>query len=122
MSTNLVVSVAELEVIKQWLKKVAGLTASTVVEPCLLQSKSFLKILDVPYWGNNSSLPITQAQVEAVIANTFVFKGVVLASHPHIMKASPSSDMSVIWIDIWDFQREPRTRPLLTVYLTLDII
>jgi len=49
MSTNFVASAAELEVIKQWLKKVAGLAASTVVEPCLPQSKSFLKILDVPY-------------------------------------------------------------------------
>ena len=61
MSTNFVASAAELEVIKQWLKKVAGLAASTVVEPRLPQSKSFLKILGVPYWGNNSSLPITQA-------------------------------------------------------------
>jgi len=59
MSTNFVASAAELEMIKQWLKKVAGLAASTVVEPCLLQSKSFLKILDVPYWGNNSSLPLS---------------------------------------------------------------
>jgi len=61
MSTNFVASAAELEVIKQWLKKVAGLAASTVVEPRLPQSKSFLKILGVPYWGNNSSLSITQA-------------------------------------------------------------
>ena len=36
MSTNFVASAAELEVIKQWLKKVAGLAASTVVEPRLL--------------------------------------------------------------------------------------
>jgi len=49
MSTNFVVSAAELEVIKQWLKKVAGLAASTVVEPHLPQSRSFLKILGIPY-------------------------------------------------------------------------
>ena len=47
MSTNFVASAAELEVIKQWLKKVAGLAASTMVEPRLLQSKSFLKILGI---------------------------------------------------------------------------
>jgi len=35
MSTNFIASAAELEVIKQWLKKVAGLTASTMIEPCL---------------------------------------------------------------------------------------
>jgi len=49
MSTNSVASATKLEVIKQWLKKTAGLGESTEVEPCLPQSKSFLKILDVPY-------------------------------------------------------------------------
>ena len=49
MSINFVASAAELEVIKQWLKKVTGLATSTVVEPHLPQSKSFLKILGVPY-------------------------------------------------------------------------
>jgi len=44
MSTNFVASAAELEVIKQWLKKVTGLNSTVVVEPCLPQSKSFLKI------------------------------------------------------------------------------
>jgi len=113
MSTNFVASAAELEVIKQWLKKVAGLAASTVVEPRLLQSKSFLKIFGVSYWGNNSSLPITQAQVESVIANTPIFEEVVLASHPCIMKASPSSNMSVIWIDIWDSQKGSKGKTLI---------
>jgi len=113
MSTNFVASAAELEVIKPWLKKVAGLAASTVVEPRLPRSKSFLKILDVPYWGNNSSLPITQAQVESVIANTPIFEGGVLASRPHIMTASPSSDMSVIWIDIWDSQKGSKGKTLI---------
>jgi len=47
MSTNSVTSVAELEMIKQWLKKTTGLGESTEVKPCLPQSKSFLKILDV---------------------------------------------------------------------------
>ena len=49
MSTNFVASVAELEVIKQWLKKTAGLGEVTEVEPRLPQSKSFLKVLDIPY-------------------------------------------------------------------------
>jgi len=37
MSTNFVASAAELEVIKQWLKKVAGLNSTIVVEPHLPQ-------------------------------------------------------------------------------------
>jgi len=59
MFTNSVASVAKLKVIKQWLKKTAGLGEVTEVEPCLPQFKSFLKVLGVPYWDPKSSLPIT---------------------------------------------------------------
>ena len=61
MSTNSVASAAELEVIKQWLKKTASLGEVTEVKPCLSQSKSFLKVLDIPYWDSKSSLPVTPA-------------------------------------------------------------
>ena len=100
MSTNSVASVAELEVIKQWLKKTAGLGEITEVEPRLPQSKSFLKVLGVPYWDSKTSLPVTPAQVAEVLSSSPLFEGITLASMPRIMKASPSSDMSVIWIDI----------------------
>ena len=59
MSTNSVAFVAELEVIKQWLKKTASLGEVTEVEPHLPQSKSFLNILGILYWNSNFSLPIT---------------------------------------------------------------
>ena len=122
MSTNSITSAAELDVIKQWLKKTAELGESTEVEPCLPQSKSFLKILGVPYWDSKSSLPITRAQVEAALSNSLLFEGVSLASMPCIMKASPSSDMSVIWIDIWDSQKGSKVRLSLTGHSTLGII
>ena len=49
MSTNSIASIAELEVIKQWLKKTAGLSEVTEIEPHLPQSKSFLKVLGILY-------------------------------------------------------------------------
>ena len=113
MSTNSVASVAELEVIKQQLKKTAGLGESTEIEPHLPQSKSFLKILGMPYWNSKSSLPITPAQVEAALSNSPFFEGISLASMPCIMKASPSSDMSVIWIDIQDSQKGSKDKTLI---------
>jgi len=100
MSTNSVVSAAELEVIKQWLKKTAGLGEVTEVEPCLPQSKSFLKVLGIPYWDSKTSLPITPAQVVEALSSSSLFEGITLTSMPCIIKVSPSSDMSVIWIDI----------------------
>jgi len=103
MSTSSIASVAELEVIKQWLKKtasLAGLGEVTEIEPHLPQSKSFLKVLGIPYWDSKTSLPITPAQVAKALSSSLLFGSITLASTPHIMKASPSSDMSVIWIDI----------------------
>ena len=62
---------------------------------------------------SKSSLPITFAQVEAALSNSPLFEGVSLASMPRIMKASPSSDMSVIWIDIWDSQKSSKGKSLI---------
>ena len=45
---------------------------------------------------SKTSLPVTPAQVADVLSSSPLFEGVTLASMPHIMKASPSSDMSVI--------------------------
>ena len=87
------------------MKKTAGLGKVTKVEPHLPQSKSFLKVLGVPYWDSKTFLPVTPAQVAEVLSSSLLFEGVALASMPRIMKASPSSDMSVIWIDIWDSQK-----------------
>ena len=66
------------------------------VEPRLPQSKSFLKVLDVPYWDSKTSLHVTPAQVAEALSSSPLFEGVILASMPRIMKVSPSSDMSVI--------------------------
>jgi len=85
MSTNSVTSVAELEVIKQWLKKTAGFDEVTEVEPCLPQSKSFLKVLGVPYWNSKTSLPITPVQVAEALSSSPLFEGIILASMPHII-------------------------------------
>ena len=113
ISTNFVASAEELEVIKQWLKKIAGFGKDTEVEPRLPQSKSFLKILGVSYWDSNSSLPITPTQVAEALSTSPLFEGITLASIPRIMKASPSSDMSVIWINIWNSQKGSKSKILI---------
>ena len=95
------------------MKKTAGLGEITEVEPRLPQSKSFLKVLGIHYWDSKTSLPITPAQVAEALSSSPLFEGVTLASMPRIMKASPSSDMSVIWIDIWDSQKGSKGKTLI---------
>ena len=73
MSTNSIASVVELEVIKQQLKKIASLSEVTKVKPCLPQSKSFLKILEILYQNSNSSFSITLAQVAEALSSSLFF-------------------------------------------------
>ena len=113
ISTNSVASVAELEVIKQWLKKTAGLGEVTEIKPHLPQSKSFLKVLGIPYWNFKISLSVTPTQVTEALSSSPLFEGIILISMPCIMKASPSFDMSVIWIDIWDSQKGSKGKMLI---------
>ena len=58
-------------------------------------------------------MPITLAQVEAALSNSLLFENVSLVSIPRIMKVSPSSDMSVIWINIWDSQKGSKGKSLI---------
>ena len=113
MSTNFVASVAELEMIKQQVKKTDGLSDNTEVEPCLPQSKSFLKNLGVLYWDSNSFLPITPAQVAEALSSSLFFESIILVSMSCIMKASPSSDISVIQVNIWDSQKSSKNKTLI---------
>ena len=70
MSTNSVVSAAELEIIKQQLKKTAGLGEITKVEPRLPQSKSFLKVLGILYQDSKTYLSVTPAQMAEALSSS----------------------------------------------------
>ena len=83
MFINSIASAAELEVMKKWLKKTTDLTKTTKIKLCLPQFKSFF------------------------------FESITLVSVPYIMKPSFSFDMSMIWIDIWNFQRNSKGKTLI---------
>ena len=59
-----------------------------------------MKIIGLPYKINQDV--IFSDFIEGVLRETHLFKGVVLALKPHVIKASPKSDMAVVWVDIWD--------------------
>ena len=70
------------------------------MSPRLPQSKSYLKILEIPYYIKDTNLPITVNIVKKVFQTTYIFNNIVLASWLCIIKAFPKSDIVVIWIDI----------------------
>ena len=62
----------------------------------LPQSKSYLKILGIPYYIEDTSLLITTNIIERVLQTTYIFNNTILTSCLHIIKTSPKSDMAVI--------------------------
>ena len=70
------------------------------MNPRLSQSKSYLKILGISYFIEDTNLSITLDIVESIIKSTHIFNNIVLASCSQVIKALSKSDMTVIWIDI----------------------
>jgi len=82
--------------------------------PQLPQSKSYLKIIDILYFSySNFQDQLTSSDVEEIIKQNQIFNNITLAFRPHVIKVLPKSDMSIIWIDIWDVQSESRAKSLI---------
>lgn len=47
------------------------------------------------------------------LSSSLPFESVISVSLSYIIKIFPSSDISVIWIDIWDFQEGSKSKTLI---------
>ena len=86
------------------MKNLNKVDSSDIMSLRLLQFKSYLKILSIPYFIKKTNLPIISDIVENIIKSIYIFNNIVLASCSYIIKTSLKSDIVVIWIDIWDSQ------------------
>ena len=104
VTTNKVSTSSNLNVVENYIKKLNDVDSSDVMSQRLSQSKQYLKILDILYFVEDTNLLISSNIVESVIKTTHIFNDTVLTSQPCIIKAFLKSDISVIWIDIQNFQ------------------
>ena len=102
--TNKPTAVSDLKVIEKSLKSNNKINSDSVESPCLPKSKPYLKITGLPYILEQSNSPITSDIIESVIKEIHIFNNIILISKSHIIKASPKSDIVVIWVDIWNSQ------------------
>jgi len=49
-----------------------------------------------------------------------LFEDISLVTKPQIIKASPKSDMAIIWFDIWDTQNGSKVKLLINHSFNLD--
>ena len=99
--TNKVSLQSDLQIIDQYVKNSKNINALQVDKSHLPQLKSYLKIIGILYFShNNSQDHLTSSDVETILKQNQIFDNINLASKPRVIKVSPKSDMSIIWIDI----------------------
>ena len=102
ISTNNVVSNFDLQEIEKYIKNSLQTNDDNIASSWLPQSKSYLKIIGIPYFIDKLNTHISSEDIECILKNSHIFNDIVLALKPRIIKVSPKSDMAIIWIDIWD--------------------
>jgi len=112
--TNKVSQQSDIQIIDQYVKNYNDINALQVDESCLSQSKSYLKIIGIPFFSHgNSQDHLTSSDVEAILKQNQIFDNINLASKPRVIKVLPKSDMSIIWIDICDVQSSSKAKILI---------
>ena len=103
--TNKVALQSNLSIIDNYVKSLNDINSLQVEEPRLPKSKSYLKIIGIPFFPHaNSQEKLSSNDIETILKQNHIFNNISLASKPRVIKVSPKSDMAIVWIDIWDVQ------------------
>ena len=97
---NKVATFSNLCVVKNYIKNTSFVDLNNIQSAHLLQSKSYLKILKIPYFIEGINMPINLSVVEFIIKNTYIFNNIHITSKLCIIKVSSKSDIAIIWIYI----------------------
>jgi len=100
ITTNNVTSNSDLQEIEKYIKNSLSDNKDSITSARLPQSKSYLKIVGIPYFVDNSNTCISSENIEHILKNNHIFNNIVLASKLYIIKVSSKSDMAIVWIDI----------------------
>jgi len=102
---------SDLLIIKNYIKNSESIDSSQVDSPRLPQSKSYLKIIGIPFFfHNNLQNRLTANDAKLIIKQNQIFNNVTLASKPRVIKVSPKA---IVWIDIWDAQSGTKAKDLI---------
>jgi len=78
--TNKVVLPLDLKVIENFVKNADNVNSEDIEAPRLPQSKSYLKIIGISYFLENTNVSITSDFVESIIK--YIFNNLLLTSKP----------------------------------------
>ena len=112
--TNKISQQSDMSIINQYVKNSNDINSLQVKESRLPKSKSYLKIIGIPFFPHaNSQNKLMSNDIEMILKQNHIFDNISLASKPRVIKISLKSDMSIVWIDIWDIQSGSNAKMLI---------
>jgi len=101
VTTSKVAQQSNLSIINQYVKNSNDINSLQVEEPRLPKSKSYLKIIGIPFISHaNSQEKLMSNNIKTILKQNHIFDNISLTSKPRVIKVSPKSDMSIVWLDI----------------------
>ena len=88
--------------------------------PKILWFKSYLKILDIPYFLEDTNFSVISDIIERVIKSTHIFDNIALTFYPQVIKVSSKFNIAMIWVDIWNLQNGTKAKCLINRCFNLD--
>ena len=113
ITTNKAIAALDLKVIKKYLKNNNEINSDSIKSPYLLMSKSYLKIIGLPYILEQTNSSVTPDIIKSIIKEMHIFNNIILALKSCIVKASPKSDMAIVWVNIWDSQNRTKAKTII---------
>jgi len=103
--TNKVSQQSDMSIIDNYVKNSNNINSFQVDKPRLPKSKSYLKIIGILFFLHaNSQDRLTLNNIETILKQNHIFNNISLASKPRVIKVSLKSDISIVWLDIWNVQ------------------
>ena len=101
--TNKVAQQSDISIIDNYVKNLNDINSFQVDKPRLPKSKSYLKIIGIPFFPHvNSQDRLTLNDIKTILKQNHIFDNISLALKPRVIKVSPKSNISIVWLDIWD--------------------
>jgi len=95
ISTNNVASPSDLQEIKKYIKNSLLNNGDQFFSPQLPQSKSYLKIVEIPFLNEQLNTCILPEDIKKILKNNHIFNNIILISRPRVIKVLPKSDMAI---------------------------
>ena len=111
---NKVAQQSDMSIIDNYIKNSYDVNSLQVENAHLPMSKSYLKIISIPYYPySDHQTKLTLNDIENILKQNHIFDNISLASKPRVIKVSLKSDIALVWINIWDIQSSKNVKMLI---------